>query len=240
MYSTTTSAIEPSFIPSYPIPPTNFQFAPSFNPIFPNILNFNNSSSDIENDLKTNGKDGSHSAFNTTNNHYVVKETIPTFVNDINNNSANTANNTSGKTTIQLNPLVDDNINAKDSPENLNLILQQEEGFGVNTVIINVIDGNGKNVLFGDYIYSSNITFEFLGLKDGVEADEVDGFECRVDEEDFEECESGISYSVLPVPHRFEVRSYSYVGESFDKIYDPTPAMWKWDVGNGFTGTDYA
>ena len=31
------------------------------------------------------------------------------------------------------------------------------------------------------------------------------------------------------------MRSYSYVGESFDKIYDPTPAMWKWDVGNGFT-----
>ena len=116
----------------------------------------------------------------------------------------------------------------------------KEEGFGVNTVIINVIDGNGKNVPFGDYIYSSNITFEFLGLKDGVETDEVDGFECRLDEEDFEECESGILYSVSPVPHRFEVRSYSYVGESFDKIYYPTSAMWKWDVGNGFTGTDYA
>src|SRR5215210_278672 len=52
MYSTTTSAIEPSFIPSYPNPPTNFKFDPSFNPLFPNILNFNNSSSDIENDLK--------------------------------------------------------------------------------------------------------------------------------------------------------------------------------------------
>ena len=129
---------------------------------------------------------------------------------------------------------MDDNINAEDSSENLNLILQQEEeGIDVNTVITNVIDGNGKDVPFDGYIYSSDITFEFLGLKDGVETDEVDGFECRVDEEDFEECESGISYSVSGEPHRFEVRSYIYVGESFDKIYDPTPATWEWDVGNG-------
>ena len=233
MYSTTTSAIEPSFITPYPNPPTNFQFSPSFNPLFPNILNFNNSSSDIENDLKTKGKDGSHSAFNATNNHFVAKETKPTFVNNINNNSANTANNTSGKTTIQLNPLVDDNINAEDSPENLNIVIQPEEGIDVNTVITNVIDENGQVVPFDGYIYSSNITFEFLGLKDGVETGEVDGFECRVDEEDFEECESGISYSVSGVPHRFEVRSYIYVGETFDKIHDPTPATWEWDVGNG-------
>ena len=128
---------------------------------------------------------------------------------------------------------VDDNTNVEDSSENLNLSMQQDEGIAANTVITNVIDGNGKDVPFDGYIYSSNITFEFLGLKDGVETEEVDGFECRVDEEDFKECESGISYTVSPVPHRFEVRSYSYEGESFDKIHDPTPATWKWDVGNG-------
>ena len=27
------------------------------------------------------------------------------------------------------------------------------------------------------------------------------------------------------------MRSYIYVGETFDKIYDPTPATWEWDVG---------
>ena len=231
MYSPTTSAIEPSFITPYPNPPTTFQFSSSLNPLFPNILNFNNSSSDIENDLKTKGKDGSHSSFNATNNHFIAKETRPTFANNINNNSANTSNNISEKTSVQLNPLVDDDINAEDSPENLNLFLQQEEeGIDVNTVITNVVDGNGKVVPFDGYIYSSNITFEFLGLKNGVETDEVDGFECRLDEEDFEECESGMSYSVSPVPHRFEVRSYSYVGESFNKIHDPTPATWKWPI----------
>ena len=45
-----------------------------------------------------------------------------------------------------------------------------------------------KTVPFDSYIYSSDITFKFLGLKDGVETDEVDGFECRLDEVDFEEC----------------------------------------------------
>ena len=143
------------------------------------------------------------------------------------------SNITSGKTTIQLNPSVDDNTNEEDSSENLNLSLQQEEGIDTNTVITNVIDGNGDDVPFDGYIYSSDITFEFLGVKDGVETEEVDGFECRVDEEDFKECKSGISYTVSPVPHRFEVRSYSYVGDSFDKIHDPTPAKWKWDLGGG-------
>lgn len=180
MYSTTTSAIEPSFIPPSPNPPTNFQVSPSFNPFFPDILNSNNSSSDIENDLETNGQDGSNSAFNTTNNHFVAIETEPTFGNNINNNNnhANTANTISGKPTLQLNPLVDDNITAEVSSTNPNLILQQEEeGIDVNTVITNVIDGNGKDVPFDGYIYSSDITFKFLGLKDGVETDEVDGFE---------------------------------------------------------------
>ena len=165
----------------------------------------------------------------------LLKETKPTFANNINKNNANPANITSGKTTIQLNPSVDDNTNVEDSSENLNLSLQQEEGIDGNTVITNVIDGNGEDVPFDGYIYSSNITFEFLGLKDGVETEEVDGFECRLDEEDFKECKSGISYTVSPVPHRFEVRSYSYVGDSFDKIHDPTPATWKWDVGGGIT-----
>ena len=200
---TPTSTIEPSFIPPQPSHSTiTSSTDSSFISPFPNIINFNNSSSNIKND-----------------------------------NSANTANITSGKTTIQLNPRMDDNTNVEDSSENLNLSLQQEEGIDANTVITNVIDGNGEDVPFDGYIYSSNITFEFLGLKDGVETDEVDGFECRLDEEDFKECESGISYSVSPVPHRFEVRSYSYVGESFDKIHDPTPATWKWDVGNGMTQT---
>ena len=236
MYSTTTSAIEPSFITPYPNRPTNFQFSPSFNPLFPDTLNVNNSSSKIENDLKTKGNDGSHSSFNATNNHFVAKETKPTFVNNINNNSANIANNTSGKTTIQLNPLVDDNINAEDYTDNLNIAIQPEEGINVNTVITNVIDENGLVIPFDSDTYSSNITFEFLGLKDGVETGEVDGFECRVDEEDFEECETGISYSVTGMPHRFEVRSYIYVGETFDKVHDPTPATWEWDVGNGGGG----
>ncbi len=137
----------------------------------------------------------------------------------------------------RLNPLVDDNITAEVSSANSNLILQQEEeGIDVKTVITNVIDGNGKDVPFDSYIYSPDITFEFLGLKDGVETDEVDGFECKLDEGDFEECGSdgGIAYSVSGEPHRFEVRSYIYVGGTFDKIYDPTPATWEWDVG-GFT-----
>ena len=37
-------------------------------------------------------------------------------------------------------------------------------------------------------------------------------------------------------PHRFDVRAYIYVGGTFDKIYDPTPATWEWDVGNGNGG----
>ena len=145
--------------------------------------------------MKTNGKDGSNSALNTTKNHFVAKETEPTFVNNINNNNnnnANTPNTTSGKPTLQFNPLVNDNITTEVSSANPNLVLQQEEeGSGVNTVITKVIDKNGKDVPFDGYIYSSDITFKFLGLKDGVETDEVDGFECRLDEGDFEECQSG-------------------------------------------------
>ena len=131
---------------------------------------------------------------------------------------------------------MDDNITAEVSSANPNLILQQEERIDVNTVITKVIDGNGKDVPFDGYIYSSDITFKFLGLKDGVETDEVDGFECRLDEGDFEECgQSVMSYSVSGEPHLFEVRIIFYVGETFDKIYYPTPATWEWDVGGGFT-----
>ena len=82
---TPTSTIEPSFIPPQPSHSTiTSSTDSSFISPFPNIINFNNSSSNIKNDLKTNGKDGSHSAFNPTNNHFVAQETNPTFANNIN------------------------------------------------------------------------------------------------------------------------------------------------------------
>ena len=71
---TPTSTIEPSFIPPQPSHSTiTSSTDSSFISPVPNIINFNNSSSNIENDLKTNGKDGSHFAFDTTNNNFVAQ-----------------------------------------------------------------------------------------------------------------------------------------------------------------------
>ena len=61
-------------------------------------------------------------SFKATNNQFVAEETKPTFANNINNtNSANMANTISGKPTLQLNPLVDDNITGEVSSGNLDL-----------------------------------------------------------------------------------------------------------------------
>ena len=87
---TPTSTIEPSFIPPQPSPSTITSSTDSsiISPV-PNIINFNNSSSKIENNLNMNSKDGSHFAFDTTNNNFVAQEIKPTFSNNINKNNAN-------------------------------------------------------------------------------------------------------------------------------------------------------
>ena len=61
---------------------------------------------------------------------------------------------------------------------------------------------------FGGSTSSPSITFEFIGLKDGEETDEVDGFECKLDEADWQDCVSPKSYPVSTGAHKFQVRSY--------------------------------
>ncbi len=67
-----------------------------------------------------------------------------------------------------------------------------------DTRIESAEDENGQDILNNTSTSSTTINFTFVGLKDDEVTDEVDGFQCKLDNQNFEECDSPKIYSVTP------------------------------------------
>ena len=91
-----------------------------------------------------------------------------------------------------------------------------------NTSINSAIDGHNKNVENGGLSSSDSITFSF----DGTDNEEIQGFKCKLDQNNVENCDSPKTYPNLNEgKHAFSVLAIDTSSNE-----DPTPATFDWTI----------
>ncbi|MGE3859130.1 MAG: YncE family protein, partial [Nitrososphaeraceae archaeon] len=98
-----------------------------------------------------------------------------------------------------------------------------------DTIIDSAQGENNVPIFNGSQTTSTSIEFNFSALHNGTVTDEVDGFECKLDNGNFTDCSSPTLYqNLLLGNHEFNVRSFIFEDET--RVYDPTPARWIWEI----------
>ena len=91
-----------------------------------------------------------------------------------------------------------------------------------DTTIISIVDGNNKNIENGSLSSSNSITINFAG----TDNEGVQGFKCKLDQNNVENCANPKSYSNLPDgKHTFSVFALDTSSNE-----DSTPAILEWTV----------